>query len=164
MAWDCVAYTRNLLNTPESGYWGSGLEGLVSLAIFSADEFALQAQAHVRTGGADSPLNLGGGVSETPCFTVFGEGRPLDLGGKSSPSPLNLGGPWAYMEFATKAATNSGLHWECGQSICCHRGRTENTLKTTVPMILFHQGCDQTICSPDEGAIWRHQSQPWPTR
>ena len=33
-------------------------------------------------GGAISPLNFGGGVSETPCFTVFSGGRPLNLAGE----------------------------------------------------------------------------------
>ena len=33
-------------------------------------------------GGEISPLNFGGGVSGTPCFAVFSEGRPLNLGGE----------------------------------------------------------------------------------
>ena len=33
-------------------------------------------------GGAISPLNSGGGVSETPCFTVFSGVHPLNLGGE----------------------------------------------------------------------------------
>ena len=36
-------------------------------------------------GGESSPAKLGGGVSETPCFIVFFEDRPLNLGGESSP-------------------------------------------------------------------------------
>ena len=43
-------------------------------------------------GGEDSPPKFKGGVSETPCFTVFFEGRPppsVNLGGEAS--PLNLG-------------------------------------------------------------------------
>ena len=36
-------------------------------------------------GGADSPPKSRGGMSETPCFTAFFGGRPLNLGGESSP-------------------------------------------------------------------------------
>ena len=46
---------------------------------------ALVSSYPLNLGGDISRLDSGGGVSETPCFTAFCEGPPLNLGGEMSP-------------------------------------------------------------------------------
>ena len=76
------------------------------------------------------PPNLGVGVSETPCFTVFFEGRPLSLGGESSPLKL-IKGAWAYRVLRVdeksppqphRRAHDFGVHSVPVQSNVCFTG------------------------------------------